>query len=280
MTATRVEGPRPTLSFANMSSGRPYDARRLALPASLDREWAWGGSRGDGVRVCIIDSGLRPDFEPASAIEARLTVDSDHGHAIVPDDLGDAAHHGSDCAFIVNGMAPGATITSVRTLGAGLGGSSPTLLAALGWAVDQRFHVINLSLSTVNLVAKFELHDLVDRAVFNDVAIVAAAHNRAVSSFPWQFSSVFSCGSHSSPDPGWLEVNPRPPAEFFARGVRVAVPREGGRSALVSGNSFATPHLTGLIARIRSKHPHLSLAELRHVLTAVTDNLSDERSRS
>jgi hypothetical protein len=27
-------------------------------PHPVTREWAWGGSRGEGVRVCVIDSGV------------------------------------------------------------------------------------------------------------------------------------------------------------------------------------------------------------------------------
>ena len=37
-------------------------AEQIALeadwPARVTREWAWGGSSGKGVRVCILDSGV------------------------------------------------------------------------------------------------------------------------------------------------------------------------------------------------------------------------------
>ncbi len=41
----------------------PADAaERIGLaadwPAEITREWAWGGSTGRGVRVCILDSGV------------------------------------------------------------------------------------------------------------------------------------------------------------------------------------------------------------------------------
>ena len=270
------DGVRKVISFANMSPGRQFDSQCLALSTRINRNWAWTGGDGGRVRVCILDSGLRPDFQP-EVVDARLTVrraDADGSWEIVNDDQGDAANHGSDCAEIIHRLAPAARITSIRVLGAGLGGSSRTLVEALSWAIEQKFAVVNLSLSTKNTVAKHELHDLADRAVFGNVALVAAANNNAVDSFPWRFSSVFSTGSHDFAESEYLEVNPCPPVEFFARGVRVPVPR-GESTALVSGNSFAAPHLSGLIARIRSKHPRLSLMEVRHVLFAVSDNIGE-----
>jgi subtilisin len=264
------------IRFAHMSPGETVNVRRLAQPASIDRHWAWGGSTGVGTRVCVIDSGLDPAAEigrrGGSFRVAKHDVEGDLSYDILPDSHGDAASHGTACATIIHRLAPDCEITSVRVLGPSLGGSSDVLVAALRWAIGQDFGVINLSLSTKNPVYKQEIHDLVDRALFANIAIVAAAHNNPVDSFPWRFSAVFSTGSHAVDDPEYIELNPRPPVEYFAAGVRVAIPQNGG-TVRMSGNSFAAPHLAGLIARIRSKHPHLTVPEIKHVLAAIAGNL-------
>ena len=44
-----------------------------------------------------------------------------------------------------------------------------------------------------------------------------------------------------------LAYNPSPPVEFGARGIDVDVAWEGGGSIVATGNSFAAPHVTGLV---------------------------------
>ena len=41
----------------------------------------------------------------------------------------------------------------------------------------------------------------------------------------------------------------------------------------VSGNSFATPHLTGICALILSKHPELTPFQLKNVLYLIANNV-------
>ena len=60
--------------------------------------------------------------------------------------------------------------------------------------------------------------------------------------------------------------------EFGARGLDVEVAWSDGSTIVASGNSFATPHVAGLIARILGKHPHLTPFQVKAVLHAVSDN--------
>ncbi|MBA3461454.1 MAG: S8 family serine peptidase [Deltaproteobacteria bacterium] len=39
---------------------------------------------------------------------------------------------------------------------------------------------------------------------------------------------------------------------------------------MATGNSFAAPHITGFVARLLSKHPYLSLPEVKTVLRALS----------
>ena len=267
--------PRRTIRFAHASQGETVDGSALRFPHPITRDWAWGGATGEGVRVCVIDSGLDADHPAvAGRAERHRVVADDAGHwSVRPDDQGDAAGHGTACAGIIRSLAPDCDLVSVRVLGRGLRGNGEALLAALEWAIEQGFPVVNLSLSTRRTVFKERLHDLADRAYFGGTAIVSSAHNSPLDSYPWRFSSVLSVGSHDRPDPEYLEVSPAPPVEFFAAGVRVTVAWPGGGTRSVSGNSFATPHVSGLCARILQAHPSFHPAQLKHVLSAVADNV-------
>ena len=243
-------------------------------PEQVTREWAIGGSSGAGVRVCILDSGVEPDHPRVGPVQSAVSISVDaDGLPIVEDDHdGDLCGHGTACAGIVRSLAPECEIHSVRVLGAGFSGSGDILLAGLRHAVAQGFEVINMSLSTTK--AKFSglLHELADIAYFNRSVLVASAHNLPVESYPWRFSSVISVGSHDASDALTFYANPEPPVEFFARGVDVDVAWLGGSTIKATGNSFATPALSGICALVLGNHPRLTPYQLKSVLSLIATN--------
>jgi subtilisin family serine protease len=262
----------------------PRDAvDRISLPVEwpeqVTREWALGGSTGEGVRVCILDSGVDATHPLVGALDSAVAIALGEGdETIVSDDSeGDLSGHGTACAGIVRTVAPEASISSVRVLGPNFTGSGAVLLAGLRYAVEQRFDVINMSLSTTKKPFAAVLHELADSAYFRRTVLVASAHNMPVESYPWRFSSVISVGSHEDPDPLAFFYNPSPPVEFFGRGVNVEVPWLEGRVATVSGNSFATPHLSGICALILAKHPGLTPFQLKSILYLTATNVGGDR---
>jgi len=135
--------------------------------------------------------------------------------------------------------------------------------------------VVNMSLSTTKRQLGELLHELADTAYFQGTVLVASAHNMPVESFPWRFSSVISVGSHEEDDSLVYYANPNPPVEFFARGVDVDVAWLGGGSIRASGNSFATPCISAIVALILSKHPGLTPFQLKTVLHLTSQNVQE-----
>jgi subtilisin len=247
-------------------------------PHEVTREWAWGGSDGMGARVCILDSGVEPAHPAVGAVDALVVTKDEEGrlHA-APDEGGDLTGHGTACAGIIHSIAPGCELTSARVLGGGLTGAAAVLIATLQWAIEQRFDVINLSLSTSKQKYVPILHDLADAAYFRRTMLVASAHNMMVDSYPWRFSSVLSVGSHEGRDPFEFFYNPRPPVEFFAPGVDLEVAWGKDGHIRATGNSLATPHMTGICALIRAKHPSLSPFQLKSLLFLTASNVGEQR---
>jgi subtilisin family serine protease len=250
----------------------------IQLPSSwpdhVTRDWAWGGATGAGVRVCVLDSGIEPGHPRVGAIQHSIAVTKDGDEiSIEDDDAGDLCGHGTACAGIIRSLAPDCELTSVRVLGAGYTGSAAVLLAGLEWAIEQGFPVVNMSLSTTKKQYVDRLHELADAAYFKRTMLVASAHNMPVESFPWRFASVVSVGSHEADDPYALYANPKPPVEFFARGLSVEVAWLGGETISATGNSFATPHVSGLCALILSKHPQLTPFQVKNVLHLTAVNV-------
>jgi len=248
--------------------------------AQIDREWAWGGSTGKGVRVAIVDSGIEYDH-PAleGCVRGGVVVEFDENAPanvrIDPDDFpSDVAGHGTACAGIIHGIAPEAELYSVRVLGRNMGGRAIQFAGGLDWATDNGMQVVNLSLST-SLQQYFALfHELADNAYFRNVVLVSAVNNIPAPSFPSLYSSVISVAAHEGQDPFSYYYNPSPPVEFGAPGIDVRVAWNNKQYLTSTGNSFAAPHIAGIVCLIRAKHPELTPFQIKTVLLACAANTS------
>ena len=255
------------------------EAERIAIgvewPERVTREWALGEATGEGVRVCILDSGVERSHPLVGELEGSVAVvrGEDGKIAVNEDNEGDLCGHGTACAGIVRSLAPECELHSVRVLGAGYTGSGAILLAGLRWAVEQGFDVVNMSLSTTKQKFASLLHELADEAYFRRTMLIASAHNMPVESYPWRFASVISVGSHELDDSYAFFYNPTPPVEFFARGFDLDVPWVGGGRLRCTGNSFATPHIAGIVTLILGKHPQLTPFQLKSVLYLTASNV-------
>ena len=246
-------------------------------PDRVTREWAFGGSTGAGVRVCVLDSGIEATHRLVGSVERSIAVTREDGEIVIADDdSGDLCGHGTACAGIIRALAPDCELTSVRVLGSGWTGSGAVMVAGLEWAVSEGFHIVNLSLSTTKKQYVDRLHELADAAYFKRTMLVASAHNMPVESFPWRFASVVSVGSHEDDDPLAYYYNPNPPVEFFARGLNVEVAWLGGSTVTTTGNSFAAPHIVGISALILAKHPELTPFQLKSVLHLTATNVGGQ----
>lgn len=281
------ESPRSGAVVKPKARGPAYtrgsQAVRLDQLVELPRitpEWAWGGSTGAGVRVAIIDSGIEADHP---ALDGCVEVDD--GVVVSLDGEGNTvevsgAHedvfgHGTACAGIIHALAPEARITSVRVLGARLSGKSAVFLRGLAWAVENRFDVINLSLGTSSRDWALAFYEICDRAYFQRSMLVTAAANMMQPSFPSMYASVTSVACNQSDDPMRFHYNPDPPTEFLARGIDVDVAWRGGGRMEVTGNSYAAPHISGIAALIRSKHPELLPFQVKTALWATAANVRE-----
>jgi subtilisin len=244
---------------------------RRARPFHSLADRSWLESKGAGMVVAIVDSGVEGDHPAIGGKLVRsVRVELDGQDAsIVDDDPVDVVGHGTACAGIIHALVPEAELISVRVLGQNNTAKGMAFAHGLDWVIEQRIPVANLSLSSRSddLFAIF--HDLVDQAYFaNTLLVCAASNNPGQSSYPSLFSSVISVAAHDLPDRMTWFYNPRPPVEFGAWGVDVPVPWRGGSTITGTGNSFATPHIAGLVTRIRATYPTATPFEVKALLTA------------
>ncbi|NHA67560.1 S8 family serine peptidase [Phycicoccus flavus] len=264
--------PEWSRAFAGEGPGR---SRGLPLPGER-RDWAWGGATGAGVRVAVIDSGVDAAHPAVGRLAGSVAVEADpeaeEGYRVVDGAGEDLYGHGTACAGIIRSLAPDVELHSVRVLGRNLKGRSVAFHGGIRWAVEHGMDVVNMSLSSQNEDWFAAFHEVADEAYFAGTLLVCAASNTPGATFPSQFASVVSVAALPAYEADTLVYNTAPPVEFGARGLDVEVAWTAGGTIRASGNSFATPHVAGLAARILSKHPGLTPFQVKAVLHAVAGN--------
>ncbi len=249
----------------------------LAPMEQITREWAWGEGSGAGVKVAIIDSGVDASHPDVGTVNGYIAI-RENPSGLIYDDKPheDAFGHGTACAGIVRRLAPQCEIYSVKVLGFGLMGRGSVFAAGVRWALDNGMQVCNMSLGTTKADFFSTLHELADRAYFQNVMLVTAANNMPIPSFPSVYSSVISVAAHDVEDPYLFYYNPHPPVEFGAPGINVRVAWQNRDYLTATGNSFACPHITGLVTKILGQHPGLTVFQMKMILRALCANVSTE----
>ena len=258
-----------------------FEAEQLELLDALEPieditpDWAWGGTSGKGVKVAIVDSGVDADHPVIDGrVAGYMAISVSPEGELVYDDSPheDMSGHGTACAGLVLGIAPECELYSVRVMGR-KGGKGSALVAGLHWVIENGMQAANLSLGTTMRDFFGTLHEVTDEAYFRHVVLVTAANNFPTPSFPCEFASVVSVASHETNDPYLFYYNPAPPTEFGAFGIDVPAAWKGGGVSKVTGNSFAAPHITGVVTRILEKHPSLTVFQVKAVLRALAANV-------
>lgn len=297
--------------LAMILAGGSLAAGLAAAPAAQADSWrdkeywlaesgitkAWQVSKGAGVKVAVIDSGVdasHPDLKGAvvGGYDASGSGDPDgqksiggkpeHG-TLVATMLAGRGHQPADATASpspnaagtgpdgIVGVAPEAQILSVSTW---LGSANPAgktdqdqIPEAVRWAVDSGAKVINISLGSTTPQWPQSWDAAFLYAEQKDVVIVAAAGNRVGGNIqvgaPATIPGVLTVAG--------LDRKGAASIDSSSQGISigVAAPAEnllgglpGGGYAEWAGTSGATPIVAGVAALIRSKWPDMSAKQV------------------
>nr|MBA3633122.1 S8 family serine peptidase [Acidobacteriota bacterium] len=159
---------------------------------------------------------------------------------------------------------------SIKVLGAGGLGDGQAFLAGLEYAIKNRYQIVNLSLGTTKPQFFAPLHDLLDRAYQAGCVVVAAANNLPQPSFPSVFSSsLISVSKSEEANPFNFGFRYGEVIELTAPGVNIRTAWLGEGYRNLTGNSFACPHIVGIIALLLEANPELTPFQVKSALYAI-----------
>ena len=257
---------------------------------------AWEITRGAGVRIAIIDTGIDAshqdlagalvggaDFSGLGSPDGLTPVGPERRHGTMVASL--AAGRGNNGVDGVLGSAPEAELLSLSmSFGGGTVSPDEQVANAVRFAVDNGADIISLSLTRNTRDWPESWDRAFGYAAANDVVVIAAAGNRG--------SGTVSVGAPATM-PGVLTVggvdqDGQASDSASSQGITIGVmaPSEGlvgatpgGGYVSWSGTSGATPIVAGIVALVRSAYPDLDAANVinRVLLSAnrVTDTVPD-----
>lgn len=244
-----------------------------ALNCSPSSQVPWGvtkvngGSGGSGVIVAVLDTGVKTDHPD---LKSNIVDCTDAQYSSLRKRCSDKNGHGTHVAGTIAangkivGVAPQAKIAAVQVCSSGGYCWSDDVARGIRYAADKGYQVVNLSLggSSMTSVEK----DAIDYATNKGVLVIAAAGNSgpAIGSinYPGAYYKVVAVGATQSSDsiPSFSSRGTNPGSqvyvveekdiEFAAPGVSVESTYKDRCYAVGTGTSMATPHVSGLSAKL------------------------------
>jgi hypothetical protein len=232
---------------------------------------------GEGVRVCVIDSGVeRALLEEKYSCQGQPLYPIEGGvfredrPEPLPYEGRQSSPHGTTVADILLTLAPRVRLFSADVFGPQGSCDVRVIIRALRWAIDMwGCKVINLSLGITEqrlqqVQRRQELLRTVEDAYYRDVLVFAAASNEhpLTRSYPAAFAPpLLSVDKAIFADPLQFAYHLREQVEFQAHGRGYL-----GPFAAEPATSWAAPHLAGIAARLLSLRPGLKPFEMKAIL--------------
>jgi len=237
-------------------------------------------SEGDGVTVFVLDTGVRTAHQEFGS-RGIPTLDLTSGEVVechgALDCAADRHGHGTHCAGsaagTTYGVAPAATVRSLKILSDDGPGAWSWFVAAFDWmavsSIRPAVASVSMGASTTNQIVQ----DTVDAATNAGVVVVAAAMNANIDACGWMpafVPSAITVGSTDIRSKKSSFSNFGACVDIWAPGSSIlsAGHKSDTDTARKSGTSMACPHVAGGAALLLQRNPSFNSAKVLDALLA------------
>jgi subtilisin family serine protease len=286
--------------------GLTWGLRELDIPE------LWETTRGQGINIAVLDTGVYADHPALAGRVADFIVIDPLGRRIKSEPAYDCGAHGTHvCGTIAGGMTPqGVSIgvapeASLHVAGVMIGDATlRTLMEGISWAVEKGVDIINMSLGFSYYEPLFDEIFRILLEVFGILPVVAIGNeNHGSSCSPGNAANAFSVGAVEKLKGGKYEV------AFFSGGVSLVFPGDDEYLVVtkpdvvapgaqifscippekrpdgvfdytyMNGTSMATPHVAGAAALLMAAKPEAPVGEIIRALKETAKHPGGDKLR-
>ena len=272
-------------AIAGVAVNDPQTGGQYSLDRMRVRD-AWSRSKGGSNLVAVLDTGVQAGHTDLHGRVAK-------GYDFVNNDSGasDDNGHGTWVAGIIAanandhygiaGISWTDRILPVKIMDGNGTGSTADLAAGITYAANRGADVINMSVG--GFPYSQAIQDAVNDAWNRGAVLVGAAgnNNRSETFYPASFDHVVSVSATQVEDEfsNWSSYGPK--VDVSAPGSSVLTTNctasacqhpDWGSHTYISGTSFATPNVSGVVALIRAKYPSYTPSQVVSRLLNTVDD--------
>jgi len=242
--------------------------------SSIGAERFWEqGYKGKGVVVAVLDTGCNKSHRD---LKDRIVDGVNFTEEFVGenDTFGDLNGHGTHVAGIIaasfnntgiTGVGPEISLLILKVLDQHGRGNVDSLIKAIDYAINwqgknnEYVSIISMSLGLSS--PNDELHNVIKKAITNNISVVVAAGNNGDGNlltdeytYPAKYEEVIAVGAldNKSHIAGFSNTNKE--VDIYAPGVLIKSTSFNEDFTSLSGTSMAAPHITGALALLINKY--------------------------
>jgi subtilisin len=275
----RLHEALPSRKEQTLSKNVSWNIREIQAPA------VWPKSRGKGVRVGVLDTGIdssHPSLRGRVAGGYNVITDSenfkdDNGHGTHVSGIIAASGKGS-----LYGAAPQASLYGIKVLDSSGSGSISHIVKGIEWAVDHNIQVLNMSLGSNQYSRSLDM--AAQMASQKGIVLIASAGNDGNSrgtgntlDYPARFPSVVSVGAVDQSKRRADFSSTGKGLDIMAPGVDIRSTWTGGGYKTLSGTSMSAAHVSGGAALLLGLYPNRKNSRTGKSLVSLSQKLGPSR---